>query len=513
MPSASFVVVFGAGGDRDAGKRPLMGAIAAENADSVIVTDDNPRSENPETIRAAILATAKGAREIGDRAEAIRTAISGLQPGDALLIAGKGHETGQIVRRPDLAVQRSRSGDLGNDGEGRMSANPLWTASAMAEAMRAAVQGAPREAITGLSIDSRTIAPGEAYFAIKGDVHDGHAFVDAALKAGAALAVVETTQREKFPTEAPLLVVDDVLAALVDLAHAARARLSGQVIAVTGSVGKTSTKEALRRVLGAQGPTHASAASFNNHWGRAAVDVDGAMPGRCAVADIGDRHEPRGRDPGRWSGSCGRMSRSSPPSSRCIWSSLPASRRSRTPSGNLRRPRARRRRGAQPGQFAVRAADAPGQETRRLAHRFVRRRQKIGCAAARSVAACHVLGRARRYPRPGCTPTSSACPAVHGDEFAGGAGGGGPGRSRSGAGGAGAVAGRTAAGRGVRRTLDVKNGEAILIDESYNANPASMAAALDVLGQARIGPHGRRHRNTRRHAGNWAPPALRCIVA
>ena len=91
------VVVFGAGGDRDAGKRPLMGAIAAENADSVIVTDDNPRSENPADIRAAILATAKGAADIGDRAEAIRVAIAGLQPGDALLIAGKGHETGQIV--------------------------------------------------------------------------------------------------------------------------------------------------------------------------------------------------------------------------------------------------------------------------------------------------------------------------------------------------------------------------------------------------------------------------------
>jgi len=91
------VVVFGAGGDRDAGKRPLMGAIASENADSVIVTDDNPRSEKPQSIRSAILAAAKGASEIGDRAEAIRTAISTLQPGDALLIAGKGHETGQIV--------------------------------------------------------------------------------------------------------------------------------------------------------------------------------------------------------------------------------------------------------------------------------------------------------------------------------------------------------------------------------------------------------------------------------
>jgi UDP-N-acetylmuramoyl-L-alanyl-D-glutamate--2,6-diaminopimelate ligase len=91
------IVVFGAGGDRDAGKRPIMGAIAAENADRVIITDDNPRSEKPEAIRAAILAAAGGAAEIGDRAAAIRAAIEELGPGDALLIAGKGHETGQIV--------------------------------------------------------------------------------------------------------------------------------------------------------------------------------------------------------------------------------------------------------------------------------------------------------------------------------------------------------------------------------------------------------------------------------
>ena len=91
------VVVFGAGGDRDIGKRPLMGEIAARNADTVIVTDDNPRSENPASIRAAVMAAAKGAKEIGDRAAAISAAIAGLEKGDALLIAGKGHETGQIV--------------------------------------------------------------------------------------------------------------------------------------------------------------------------------------------------------------------------------------------------------------------------------------------------------------------------------------------------------------------------------------------------------------------------------
>ena len=95
--SGRLIVVFGAGGDRDAGKRPLMGAHRGENADRVIVTDDNPRSEKPAAIRAAILAAAPGAAEIGDRGEAIRTGIAELKAGDVLLIAGKGHETGQIV--------------------------------------------------------------------------------------------------------------------------------------------------------------------------------------------------------------------------------------------------------------------------------------------------------------------------------------------------------------------------------------------------------------------------------
>jgi UDP-N-acetylmuramoyl-L-alanyl-D-glutamate--2,6-diaminopimelate ligase len=91
------IVVFGCGGDRDPGKRPIMGEIATRLADVAIVTDDNPRSENPAAIRAAILAAAPGAREIGDRAEAIRAGVRLLKTGDALLIAGKGHETGQIV--------------------------------------------------------------------------------------------------------------------------------------------------------------------------------------------------------------------------------------------------------------------------------------------------------------------------------------------------------------------------------------------------------------------------------
>jgi UDP-N-acetylmuramoyl-L-alanyl-D-glutamate--2,6-diaminopimelate ligase len=91
------ILVFGCGGDRDAGKRPIMGAIATRCADVAIVTDDNPRSENPSAIRAQILAAAPGAIEIGDRAKAIRAGVEMLAVGDALLIAGKGHEIGQIV--------------------------------------------------------------------------------------------------------------------------------------------------------------------------------------------------------------------------------------------------------------------------------------------------------------------------------------------------------------------------------------------------------------------------------
>ena len=95
--SGRLIVVFGAGGDRDRGKRPLMGAVAAAKADRVIVTDDNPRSEDAGAIRAAIIAAARGANEIGDRRQAIRCAIADLRSGDVLLIAGKGHETGQII--------------------------------------------------------------------------------------------------------------------------------------------------------------------------------------------------------------------------------------------------------------------------------------------------------------------------------------------------------------------------------------------------------------------------------
>ncbi len=101
--TGKLICVLGCGGDRDKGKRPLMGQIAVENADVVIITDDNPRSEKPEAIRAEIMAAAAGAQEIGDRAEAIGAGVAMLEEGDVLVVAGKGHETGQIVGDKMLA--------------------------------------------------------------------------------------------------------------------------------------------------------------------------------------------------------------------------------------------------------------------------------------------------------------------------------------------------------------------------------------------------------------------------
>jgi UDP-N-acetylmuramoyl-L-alanyl-D-glutamate--2,6-diaminopimelate ligase len=108
-------IVFGAGGDRDAGKRPLMGEAAAAGADFCIVTDDNPRSENPALIRAAILAACPGAVEVADRCEAIAAGLGELRAGDVLVVAGKGHELGQIVGAEtlpfdDVAVVRALGG-------------------------------------------------------------------------------------------------------------------------------------------------------------------------------------------------------------------------------------------------------------------------------------------------------------------------------------------------------------------------------------------------------------------
>jgi UDP-N-acetylmuramoyl-tripeptide--D-alanyl-D-alanine ligase len=143
-------------------------------------------------------------------------------------------------------------------------------------------------AATGVSIDTRTLRAGELFVALK-DVRDGHDFVAAALAKGAAAALVSRVP-EGVAEDAPLLVVPDVLRALEDLGRAARARTRAKVVGITGSVGKTSTKEMLRAILGGQGRVHAAEASYNNHWGVPLTLARMPQETEFAVIEIGMNH-------------------------------------------------------------------------------------------------------------------------------------------------------------------------------------------------------------------------------
>lgn len=371
-----------------------------------------------------------------------------------------------------------------------MSAMPLWTTDALVAAMRAEINGVLPQAVTGVSIDSRTLAPGEAYFAIRGAVHDGHDFVAAALTAGAALAVVEKAQAGKFAADAPLLVVDDVLGALVELAHASRARSRAQVIAVTGSVGKTSTKEALLHVLSAQGETHASAASFNNHWGVPLSLARCPATARFAVFEIGMNH----------AGEIEPLTKMVRPHVAIITTVEPVHLEFFAGIEAIADAKAEIFAGVEPGGTVVLNRD--NSQFARLS----RRAKKFGISRIISFGA-----NKRAEARLIDLSLHATCSAVHADilghevTYKLGM----PGRHMAmnslAVLAASLLAGADLAlaslslsqlvpssGRGVRHTLTVGGGEATLIDETYNANPASMAAALSVLGQARLGPQGRR---------------------
>lgn len=167
----------------------------------------------------------------------------------------------------------------------------LWTIDDFLAGTHGRPVGDMPEEITGISIDSRTIEKGHAFFAIKGDNFDGHKFVRAAAVADAGVAIISESKLASLGAVAlPLIVVKDVLESLVLLGHAARIRSHAKIVAITGSVGKTTTKEMMRVALSASGTVHASVASFNNHWGvpitlaRMPADVD------YAIFEIGMNH-------------------------------------------------------------------------------------------------------------------------------------------------------------------------------------------------------------------------------
>ena len=165
----------------------------------------------------------------------------------------------------------------------------LWTVAEVVAATGARPEGLDDGPLYSVSIDSREITPDALFVAIAGDTHDGHNFVDAALEAGAAAAVVSAAHQARHGGTRRI-VVDDTLQALRDLAAAARIRSRAQIIAVTGSAGKTTTKELIRTALAASGTTHASIRSFNNHWGVPLMLARLPRDAQFGVFEIGMNH-------------------------------------------------------------------------------------------------------------------------------------------------------------------------------------------------------------------------------
>ena len=366
---------------------------------------------------------------------------------------------------------------------------PLWTITDVAEGCQGRIVGAPGAEISGISIDTRTLQPGEAFFAIAGDRFDGHDFVGAALEKGAAVAVVAEDKLAGLPADGRYVVVDDVLKGLENLGRAARARTTAKVIGVTGSVGKTGTKEALRLVLSRQGKTHASAASFNNHWGvplslaRLPADAD------FAVFEMGMNHP----------GEIAPLSAMVLPEVAIITTIAPVHLENMGSLEAIAEAKAEIFTGLVPGGAAVLPADVAqfpllAERAREFgaivvdfgmadgaAARLLEVAIKADCSAVRA----SILGDDITYKvgAPGRHLVLNSLAVLAAVKLAG----------------ADLVQAAMAmshftapGGRGEQHRLAIGHGDMLLIDESYNANPASMAAALEVLGASPVGEKGRR---------------------
>ena len=354
----------------------------------------------------------------------------------------------------------------------------LWTRDAAVAATGG--ESAADWAAGGVSIDTRSLQPGDLFVALTA-ARDGHDFVAEALRRGAAAALV-ARRPEGVAEDAPLLVVPDVLDGLRALATAARARFAGRVVAVTGSVGKTGTKEMLRLALGAQGRVHAAEKSYNNHWGvpltlaRMAPDAD------YAVLEIG-MNAP---------GEIAPLARLARPHVAMVTTVAAVH---LAPFGSLAgiaREKASIAEGLEPGGVAVLNRDAPGYPilmaaARRAGARVLRfgtqgrpefRLDEVAIGAGATSVAARAHGRKFmfRLGAPGRHLAMNALGVLAAVEALGGD------LARA----ALALAQWEAPeGRGARWTVALGpgglDGSVTLIDESYNANPAAMAAAFEVL--------------------------------
>ncbi len=368
---------------------------------------------------------------------------------------------------------------------------PLWTGDALVKATGGRPAGRLPDAISGISIDTRSLKPGEAYFAIKGDTHDGHDFASAAMAAGAgAIVVAESKLAGLGRLTIPMVVVDDTLEALANLGRAARARSTARIIAVTGSAGKTTTKEALRHVLAGLGRVHASDRSFNNHWGVPLTLARMPADTEFGIFEIGMNH----------AGEIRPLAGMVRPHVAIITLIAAAHLGHFASLDEIARAKAEIFEGLEPDGVALLNQDDPffallSRLARKAGVKHVhgfgehlKARYRLvsfenGASGSRLVARIGrhdveaVLGSPGRHMAQNALAVLGAADLAGADIAA--------------------VAASLASlepekGRGKRHDLVLAQGKALLIDESYNANPASMRAAIGLLASAPLRRNGRR---------------------
>lgn len=360
----------------------------------------------------------------------------------------------------------------------------LWTSAEAAAATGGKVAGA--WSANGVSIDTRTLQRDDIFVALTGESRDGHAFVADALDKGAAVALVSRALDGIDPKR--LLIVDDTLKGLEALGAAARARTGAKIAAVTGSAGKTSTKEALRLVLGQQGATHASEASYNNLWGVPLTLARMPAPTRYGIFEIGMNHE----------GEIRPLVKQVKPDVAIVTTVEAVHLEHFTSVEAIASAKAEIFEGLQPGGVAVINADNPHAPKLAAAANGVGARVwtfgetggeaqmiSLSLGDTSSEIEAEILGEHVRfiYGAPGRHFAQNALGLLLVVKALGA-------DVKAAADALRAV--RAVKGRGERITIPVSGGAFELIDESYNANPASMAAALALLAQAKPGEGGRR---------------------
>jgi UDP-N-acetylmuramoyl-tripeptide--D-alanyl-D-alanine ligase len=367
---------------------------------------------------------------------------------------------------------------------------PLWTGLALVGALDARVSGSLPARVGGISIDTRTLEPGELFFAIKGENNNGHDYVGAAFERGAAACVIDEAHADALIGRGACFIVRDTLAALQRLGRAARDRAHARIIAVTGSVGKTSTKEALRTVLSTAGGAHASAASYNNHWGVPLTLARMPADAQYGVFEIGMNH----------AGEITPLVAMVRPHIAIITKIAPVHLEYFESISSIADAKAEIFSGlVEDGIAILNRDDELFERLRERAHEssvthilsFGEHQQadarltRVDLSEDSSRVHARIFDRDLTYELgvPGkhfALNSLAVLLAAHA---------------------AGVDLGRASAalayieapvGRGRRENLRLPEGQITLIDESYNANPASMQAALDLLGSAKLSGEGRR---------------------